>query len=165
MDGIFARIGLHGIPEGKNYLSLEKVLPFVASFINQSTKYDKNAHMPTVNTRKSGIDADVTRNVRQQNWDVKDVGMLETRVHEFNKMLSETFNEKRVHSLYTLSYHVLDRMVEDIKRIGNLSVLVSSPYERCNVQIKQAIKRTLQGKQIIMVEAVAVINRGYEKDL
>lgn len=66
VDGTFTGTGLLGILEGKNYRELDKIVPFVASFIDRSTKHENRAPKTRVHTHYSEIAAYVPNNIKQR---------------------------------------------------------------------------------------------------
>lgn len=78
-------------------------------------------------------------------------------------MLVEMFAMNCDYGLYTLQYHLLDRIVEDIRRLGSVTVLDSSPHEHLNMHIKQGNNRILQRKCTRLVETEYVMERTYVK--
>lgn len=55
-----------------------------------------------------------------------------------------TFEEHSDSGLYWLKYHLIDHMVEDVRKSGTLSVFNSSLYQYSNVHTKRTHKRTSQ---------------------
>lgn len=75
-DGILTITWLRQRLEDNCYRSLHKALSFAALFIDGSTKYNAKAPMTEVDIRTREIFADVTRDIRQQAWCVKDLDSL-----------------------------------------------------------------------------------------
>lgn len=74
-----------------------------------------------------------------------------------------TLDEHCDSGLYTLEYHLVDYMVEDLREFEKLSVLDSSLYECFSVQIKQAYRRTSKMRRSRMIETVNFLQRYYKK--
>lgn len=100
--------------------------------------YKNTAPMKMVHTRFIKIDADVTRDMRQPMWGGEKLSGLEGRLKEFKKILIEAFEERCYSVLYTLMYHLLHCMVEDIRILERYLFWTASSYEHFNVYIKQA---------------------------
>lgn len=98
--------------KGKDYESLDEAFPFLASFINLSTEYEKKAPMTRVHTSYSEIGADMVRDMEQCAWGKEDQGSPERRVKAVQVMLEEAFNKHYVSTLHALKCHLLDHMVE-----------------------------------------------------
>lgn len=75
-------------------------------------------------------------------------------VKVIKRILEEMFGEHGDFSLYTIKYDLLDDTVEDIQRLGKLSVLDRSPHKNYNVQISQGYNRTSRRVRTRMMESV-----------
>lgn len=64
----------------------------MASFISQSTGYEKTTSMRTVHTRYSVVIAEVRGDMEQRAWSSEDLGSLKRRVKEVEKLLLGTFD-------------------------------------------------------------------------
>lgn len=69
---------------------------------------------------------DVTGDVGQLAWGEKDPKILHTMVVELKKILVGTFDYQYKSGGYSPEYHLPGHVVEDIQRLGTLSVLNSS---------------------------------------
>lgn len=162
LDGIFTKNGLKGMLEGRDYKGLDKVFPFVAAFIDRCTGHERTAPMTRVHTMYSEIVNEVTGDGEYKIRSEEELVKLEERVKEFKRELVERFDDHCESGLYTLKFHLLDHMVEDIRKFGTLSVLDGSPFEHFNVHIKQAYRKTSQRRSTRMMETVGVIERRYD---
>lgn len=59
-------------------------------------------------------------------------------IQRLGEMMNKSFDEHRETGLHTLIFHLLDHVVNDLKELGSLHVLTSSPLERYNGHIKSA---------------------------
>lgn len=91
-----------------------------------------------MHARYNGIVAVGTRDMGQ--WATSEDGLssLQSRVKKFEKMLLEAFDEHCDLGLYTLMYHLLNYVVDNIQIVGTLSVLESCSHEHSNVLIMRA---------------------------
>lgn len=78
--------------------------------------------MTRVHTRYSEIVPDATGDIGQRVWDEEHMGNLERSVRESKRMLTETIDKHYESDMYTLQYDLPDRMVEDTRWCGALSV-------------------------------------------
>lgn len=79
--------------------------------------------MTRVHTRYSDVFADVRGDMAQRAGAIKTLSTLKINVKECKKVSVEAFDKNCDSGLYTLSYHVLDHIAEDVQRFGMLSVL------------------------------------------
>lgn len=79
--------------------------------------------------------ADMTADMQESVWGEKDLGDLERTVQKFRAMVVETIYEHRDCGLYTITYQVLDYMVNYIQKFETLSVLDSRTYWHFNVHV------------------------------
>lgn len=79
--------------------------------------------MTRVHRHYSEIVDDVAEDMGQRRWGEDDLSSLESRDKEFKKMVRDAFDEHCDSGLYTLKYHLLENMVEEIKRFETLSNL------------------------------------------
>lgn len=63
-------------------------------------------------------------------------------------ILVETLDRQSDSGLYTLGYHLLDQMMENIRGCGTLFFLDRKPCEHFTDHIKQAFSKTLQRTQL-----------------
>lgn len=62
-----------------------------------------------------------------------------------------------------LQYRLFDHLIENIQRIGTLSVLHSSPYRKLIVRIKQEKYRASLRRQTRRMQTLALIERRYRR--
>lgn len=65
--------------------------------------------------------------------------------------------------LFTVKYHLLDHMGENIRRFRTLPVPESGPSECFNVHVRKAYRRTSQKGQTKTIEIVNVMERWHER--
>lgn len=86
----------------------------------------------------------MTEDRQQQKGRHEDLSNLERWFSALKNTSVEKFDEHCDAGSYTLKYHLLDHMVNDILIFGMQSALGSKPYEHFNAHIRQAYKRALQ---------------------
>lgn len=106
-----------------DYRSLEKVLLFVTMSIDWSAEYEMTATKTTEHTRYSEVIVEVKGDMGLRVCCEKDLARLDSKIEKFKKVLKEVLGEYCDSALYTLQYHVLDHMMEDIRDFGTVSVL------------------------------------------
>lgn len=120
----------------KDYQAIEKMFSFVVEFIDQGTKYEKAAHITRVYTRCTEIFLEVMKDAWQRACSKKDLGSLDRRAGQFKKMWAETFDQHCDSGLYSLSYHLLDKMAENIRYLlltaAHISILICMSSRHIN---------------------------------
>lgn len=79
-------------------------------------------------------------------------------IRPLKELMETTFDKHCETGFYTLKFHFLDYLVENLESFGNLETLGASPYERFNVHIKRAYRITSQRWVSGMLELVEVID-------
>lgn len=95
--------------KGRQYRSLDTLLPSVAAFNNRSTGSERTALMPRVHMRHSEIVADVMADMQQRASSEEGLGSLNRMVKDFGKVFSETFDEYYESGVYTIKYNLLTK--------------------------------------------------------
>lgn len=134
LNGLFISKGLRGVLEGKtissltwSFLSWRVLINHATGLIEQVPKevaYYASDAVSSLTRHKSGK---ITDNVR--------IEELRRHINEFKWLLKATSDENCETGLYTLKYQLLEDLVFDLERFGCVVVLITSPFERCNVLI------------------------------
>jgi len=158
LNGFFTSTGVKGMLEGKDYHAIDTVFPFVAGFLDKATGFHNVAHLTTVHTLYSDLINHLLFNENNQDWPHSRESDISTIIKVFKSTASNLFGTLEDLNLFTLKFHNLDHIAEDVARFGDLSLLDASPYEHFNFTLKQFIRMTSMRKQTTISEAVAVIN-------
>lgn len=77
----------------------------------------------------------------------------------FETLQVETFGEHCSCDLYTLKHNLIDHTLEELRTLETLSAFDGSSYGRFIVQVRQALRRTLQTKQKQLIQEVSFTER------
>lgn len=159
LNGFFMKEGIKGMLEGKNYRSVDMVFPFISAFIDRVTGFENAADMTRVCTLYTEIMTSALYDFPRNPPDSEIISEFKKKVQYFKVLTIKTFQDFCVSGLFTLKFHLLDHMVEDMERFGSLQVLDASAFEHYNTDIKAAIRRTSQRKSSCMEEAVSILGQ------
>jgi len=158
LNGFFLRDGVRGMLEGKNFRSIDLVFPFIASFIDRALGFQGNPVITTVKTMHTEVMVTCLHDFPRKGVSEVDLQDFEKKIYNFKKTVMQFYGKYCEKGLFTLKFHLLDHMVEDMRKFGTLSVLDASAYEHFNTDIKAAVRRTSQRSQYRMDETVAVLS-------
>lgn len=96
--------------------------------------------MTSVQIYYDEIVADAMKDIGQQTLRKDGLSSLERRGMDFKKILIDSFGEPCDSDLYFMRCHLLDLMLEGIRRVWKLFVLDRSPYELPNMHFRQLKK-------------------------
>lgn len=74
-------------------------------------------------------------------WNGVEIQVQTCRIGHFKDIVVDNFAGHSSTEVFTVKFHLIDNMVEDIHRFGKLSVLDISPFEGYNVPIKASYGR------------------------
>lgn len=80
--------------------------------------------------------------------------VLNSRISRFQKNVGDIFADNCSTGLFTLKFHLLHHIVEDLRRFGTLSVLDASPLKYYNVHIKTSYSRASGSMKAKLEETV-----------
>jgi len=158
MNGFYLRDGVRGMLEGKNYRAVDMVFPFLAAFFDRAVGFSQDPSFTALNTMYTDIMVCVLHDYPRSGISSEDVEDLGNRVLQFKEAVIAFFGDYCDKGVFTLKFHLLDHMVDDLRRFGSLSVLDASAYEHFNTDIKSAVRRTSQRNQFRMDETVGVLS-------
>ena len=158
LNGIFLTKGLRGMLEGKDYRNLDTVFPFVASFLDTATG-STTGDLTEVHT----LYIELVRYLEfiDKNSGVTDeiLKALTTKLGTFKGKTVKLFEPYVDTGLFTLKFHLLDHLVEDLSKFTSLDFLSAGPYEYYNTKIKQSYRKTSKRRATAMEETVNDMNR------
>lgn len=154
LNGLFTADGLRGMLEGKDYYAVDMVFPFVAAFIDRSLGFEEKCELTRMNVLYIEIINKVLVDHRDRRWREGELLRLRGEIREFKSVVEGAFASHCPSGLYTLKYHLLDHLVEDLERFGSISFMDAGPFEHFNVVIKQSYRMTSRRLTTRMDETV-----------
>lgn len=86
--------------------------------------------------------SDLARRLSEFRWNGESSSPWLTGLGEkiawFKELVKATFDQHCESGLNRMKCHLLDHVVQDLKRFGSLRILDGSPFERSNLHIKSA---------------------------
>lgn len=77
------------------------------------------------------------------------IGDLMRHMKDFKNFSKVTSGKRCKPNLFTLRFHLVDYVVDDIEQLGCLEVLVASPFRRFFMCIKRPYRAPLSGKPLV----------------
>ncbi len=145
MNGLFTSDGLTGFLEGKNYRHLEKVLPFLGSIT------DRELHdgSPIVDASVSKLFVTYVEMLRvlfrcdtHKYWTSTELDKLKFSIKLFKDKAVKVLGPYQTSGLKIIKFHMLDHVIEDIKKLGSLSVASGNLFEFSHILFKDLYKTT-----------------------
>lgn len=133
LSRILTKIALKAILEGRDYKAIYKVFPFVAAFIDRCSEKQKTAPLKGKHAMYGLIVIEVTGDGERATRDVQELSNIEEKVRAFKKDVVDGLHDHCNSGLYTLKFHLLDHLGENMRRFGPLSVPDASLFECFNV--------------------------------
>lgn len=94
----------------------------------------------------------------KQGWTNKEMKAFSAQVCEFKYVVMKFFSVC-TSIVYTMNFHFLDHLVEDLKRFGDVSVLDASLYKQFRVHKKTAYQESSRRKAARMQRAAMLMKR------
>lgn len=89
---------------------------------------------------------------------------LSENIRQLKILSKELFGDLEDTNLFTLKFHMLDHIVEDVARFENLNILDAFPYEHFNFILKTFSRMTSMRRGSTLDEAVELINSSVTND-
>ena len=141
LNGLFTADGLKGMLEAKEYRAIDYVFPFVAAFVDRALGNEKNPHQTIIHSMYSGLLRYILCDIRGEVG--KDIRCeIQMRVSNLKKKVVEIYGPHCENGLFTLKFHLLDHLSEDITNYALLEYVDAGPFEGFNTQIKHSFRRT-----------------------
>ena len=141
LNGFFLETGVRGMLEGKDYRNVDFVFPFVAAFIDRITQ-ESNGDLTTIHVLYSELLRHLSSVVYNKGLTKSRLQTLRTLVQSLKKNSNDFFSRFVEKGLYTLKFHLLDHLPEDIEKYASLSFTDASPFEQYNAVLKQFYRQT-----------------------
>ena len=158
LNGFFTNTGVKGMLEGKDYHQLDMVFPFVAAFIDRASRRTIEAPLTSVCTAYSDLLNTLMFTKQRGGFSKEDIRKLSDEVLSFKKKATDVLGNLDDINLFTLKFHLLDHLCNDLARFGDLSLLDASPFEHFNYVIKSFIRMTSMRKSTTIEEAIRIMN-------
>lgn len=68
---------------------------------------------------------------------------ITSEIEQFRRIVERVFASHYPFGLYTLQFHLLDHLVEDLEKFASISFTDPRPFEHFNILIEQFFKTTL----------------------
>lgn len=114
--------------EGKDYRSVDMLFPFVTGFIDQATGCTKEAPLTRVHSSCCMLVRKLMGRYGLCRSEKREIEGLHMEEEEFRGLVVNIFKDQFGFRLYTLKFHLLVYIVEDLKQLGSLKRLDSSPF-------------------------------------
>lgn len=158
LNGLHISTGLKGMLEGKDYSNIDMVFPFIAAFLDRVLGYADNQQLTMIHSLYSDVVNMVMYNTPDWELQHENVNHLEQKVRMLKRSAKELFEHLEEVNLFTLKFHMLDHVSNDLYKFGILSFLDASAYEHFNFTIKKFIRMTSMRKLTTIEEAVHLMN-------
>ena len=163
LNGLFLETGVKGMLEGKDYKQLDYVFPFVMAFVDRITGMIDNGQTK-VHTMYSDLLYQLYHNIERNGLNPQTADSLEQHIALFKQTCKDIFEKHVNRGLFTLKFHLLDHLVEDLRKYGTLDFLDAGPYENYNATIKGFYKLTSKRKQTAFQETINKMNSSQDDD-
>ena len=153
---------LIGMLEGKDYRSIDMVFPFVGMMVDRACGEVGTA----VTTRLFVLYSEIVQlflsHTQQESvlWNERKLNFLQHKIQNFKKTATQLYSDHHASDLCTTKMHMLDHIVDDIRRFGGLRYCDASLYEYSHTMVKSAHRATSRRRNSAMTETIAI----YTKD-
>ena len=154
-NGLFVEDGkLIGMPEAKEYRSIDMVPPFIGMFADRccdevSTAVTTKLFVCYVDLMQISLSYN-----RSPLWKEAKVKDLERRIKTFKQRAVSLYSSYQTSEFCTEKFHQLDHVGEDITRFGCLRYGDGGLYESSHRDIKKAYRSTSRKKNSTMKETL-----------
>lgn len=158
LNGFFTSTGVKGMLEGKDYAAVDTVFPFIAAFLDRAIGCADNPALTTVHTLYSDIVNQLLYTKPERKLHGNENVVTSETIRRLKMVAKNLFEDLEDFNLFTLKFHMLDHIAEDVSRFGALNFVDASPFEHFNYVIKKFIRMTSMRRGSTLGEAVKVIN-------
>ena len=154
LNGLYVREGLRGMLEGKNYRALDMVFPIIVGFLERCLGFASAPVLTDLHVRYSELMLKTQFDIVESGVSPAVVAQLKEDIHNFKQEMVAVYGPHSSHGLYTLKFHLLDHLADDIGKYGNVAVIDASAYEGYNTNIKSSFRQTSRRRETRMSETV-----------
>lgn len=101
----------------------------------------------------------------RRRWTSEELKALGSKVCEFKKEVVEFFSSASSSGVYTMNFHFLDHLVQNIKTLGDINILYGSVYEQFNDHIKKAYQGPFRRRSTRRQKPVMLMERQQRNEL
>lgn len=112
------------------------VFLIIGAYIDHDAGFHYDADLTGVRRMYSDMVSRVVSQNYVQGWSVEELEKLRRDFRAFKHMVVNMFSSVFSSRLFTLKFHLLDHLVEDISRSGGISAMDASPYKQFNTTMK-----------------------------
>ena len=158
LNGLFLENGIRGMLEGKDYKTVDFVFPFIAAFIDRITQ-EKSCVLTSIHVSYSELIHLLNVGIDREGLTKRKLSTLRNMVRNLKEKASSFFSNYVEKGLYTLKFHLLDHLAEDVEKHSSLAYLDAGPYEHYNAVVKQFYRKTSRRHDTALEETVRRMDR------
>ena len=158
-NGFFNESGIVGMLEARQYKAVDMVFPIVAAYIDRVCGETSNCPTTKTATKYCDIVLDTFRRSRRQGWTSSELHRLKEDIANFKTVCKNTYANYQPSRMGTLKFHLLDHLVEDLKRLGTVDVMDAGLFEQSHTRFKRKYKGSSQRHGTAMKESIREIHR------
>lgn len=127
---LFGSTGFRGLPEGKDYHTLDMVFLFVPGSIYHATALVEQVSLRVLHSMYSYLVSSLTGYKSGETARDVRTGELRRHIESLKRLLKATLDGNHETGLYTIKFHLLDHMADDLEPFACLEVLEASLCKR-----------------------------------
>lgn len=159
LNGLLTGGGLQEILKGKCHYAINRTVPFVASFSDRNVGFDVNRDLTGKNFQCIDVTNKLLVNHRQMLRVERKHLRLWFEFEELKRAVRRVASRNCMSGLYTLKLHLVDHLVEDSERLGNMSLTGAKHFEHIGVLSSQSIGMTSRRLLMSMEDTVQSIEK------
>ena len=132
LDGLFVEDGVRGMLEGKDYKTVDMILPFIAAFIDRACGEVSNGPVTTVSVLYADLVGFLLRYNQSNPWRRDEIDIIEGMVDTFGTTFMNVFGTFHSTGMRTLKFHLLSHLAEDVENFGGLHNINAGVYEHAH---------------------------------
>lgn len=129
-----------GMLEEKDYLYVDLGFPFVSAFTDRCLGRNESHEQTTAHTKYTDLMKSVRFPENDGSGGPVTGALVDDLATEIKKLVVKTFVDHTEKGLFTLKFHLLDHLAEDITRFGSLPSLDATAFEHLNITIRKSYR-------------------------